>query len=227
MINITQHKILIVDDDSRILKLLTKFLTQNNFLVSTAINVQEAEKLLKNSFDLIILDVMLPGVTGLEFAQKIKLSGSITPIIMLTALSEPDDRVKGLESGASDYLSKPFNPKELLLRIKNLIDTHNKYQKEQKIKPFGNNSYNFLSKEFIKDGKHVKLTSSEQRLLEILINQNGKPISRDDLLKEIGVFLSFRSIDVQIARIRNKIEDNPKDPKYLKTVRNEGYVLYT
>lgn len=226
--NSNDPKILIVDDDNKILKLLKKFLSQNGFLVSTAIDVKEAEIALKEcSFDLIILDVMLPEVTGLDFAKKIKSNGNVMPIIMLTALSEPDDRIKGLESGANDYLSKPFNPRELLLRIKNLIDTHNNHKKSSKVKYFGDNSYDFFSKEFIKKGAYVKLTSNERKLLEILINHEGIAISREEILKKIGVFLSLRSIDVQIARIRNKIEDNPKNPKFLKSIRNEGYAFYS
>ena len=126
--------ILVVDDDNRILKLLKKFLSQEGFLVSTSTSTNEAVELLANfNYDLIILDVMMPEITGLEFAAKIKESGSIMPIVMLTALSEPEDRIKGLESGANDYLTKPFEPRELLLRINNLINSHNLYKKEQQL----------------------------------------------------------------------------------------------
>ncbi|MFY9590103.1 response regulator transcription factor [Rickettsia endosymbiont of Halotydeus destructor] len=216
--------ILIVDDDNRILALLKKFLHKNDFLVSTAESAIEAKNLLaRSNYDLIILDVMLPEITGLDFAETIRDAGNAVPIVMLTALSEPDDRVKGLEAGASDYLTKPFEPRELLLRINNLI---NNYKKEKNIKKFGNNYYNFDSKEFIKDTQSIPLSSTEQKLLEILIERTGKAISRDELSKIMGR-LSLRSIDVQITRIRSKIEDNPKEPKYLKTVRNEGYAFYT
>lgn len=222
-----QSHILIVDDDNRILKLLKKFLEQNNFLVSTTPSVEQAEQLLEYFiFDLIILDVMLPGITGLEFAKKIKSAGFSPPIVMLTALSEPDDRVRGLEAGANDYLSKPFEPKELLLRIKNLIFSHQQNKKHQQIKRFGGNYYDINTKEFIKKNQVMKLTSTEQKLLEILISQNNKPISRDELSIKMGG-LNPRSIDVQIVRIRNKIEDDPKEPKFLKTIRGEGYVLYS
>ena len=139
--------ILVVDDDTRIIKLLKKFLQQNNFLVSTAISSTEAFELLENFvFDLIILDVMMPEITGLEFAEKIKESKKALPIIMLTALSEPEDRVKGLEAGAKDYLTKPFEPKELLLRINNLITSHNLYKKEQQIARIGNCLYDLSTK---------------------------------------------------------------------------------
>lgn len=222
-----QSHILIVDDDNRILKLLKKFLEQNNFLVSTTPSVEQAEQLLEYFiFDLIILDVMLPGITGLEFAKKIKSASFSPPIVMLTALSEPDDRVRGLEAGANDYLSKPFEPKELLLRIKNLIFSHQQNKKQQQIKRFGGNHYDINTKEFIKKNQVMKLTSTEQKLLEILISQNNKPISRDELSIKMGG-LNPRSIDVQIVRIRNKIEDDPKEPKFLKTIRGEGYVLYS
>jgi two-component system phosphate regulon response regulator OmpR len=220
----TAH-ILIVDDDSRILVLLKQFLHKNNFLVSTAGSVIEAKDLLKlSNYDLIILDVMLPQITGLDFAKIIRNSSNNIPIVMLTALSEPDDRVKGLEAGASDYLVKPFEPRELLLRINNLI---NHFRKEKNTRRFGSscNYYNFDSKEFIKSDQVVRLSSTEQKLLEILINCAGKTILREELSKIMGG-LSLRSIDVQITRIRSKIEDNPKEPKYLKTVRNEGYALY-
>lgn len=225
----TDHRphILIVDDDNRILKLLSKFLSQNNFLTSSATSVKEAKELLQYFiYDLIILDVMLPGITGLDFARSIKSAGNNTPIVMLTALSEPDDRVKGLEAGAGDYLTKPFEPKELLLRIRNLIELHNQNKKEHVIKRFGNNYYDFTTKDFTKQGEVIKLSSTEQKLLEILIENSGKALSRQELSERMGG-LNDRSIDVQIVRVRNKIEDDPKEPKFLKTIRNEGYVLYT
>lgn len=226
MKKITPH-ILIVDDDNRILKLLKKFFEQNGFLASTAESVEKAEELLRYFvFDLIILDVMLSGVTGLDFAKTIKSSGSNMPIVMLTALSEPDDRVKGLEAGASDYLTKPFEPRELLLRVNNLIDSYNQHKKEEQIKRFGNNYYDFNLKEFIKKEQSIKLSTTEQKLLEILIEAQSNILSRDELSHKMGE-LSPRSIDVQIARIRSKIEDDPKEPKYLKTIRGLGYVLYT
>jgi two-component system, OmpR family, phosphate regulon response regulator OmpR len=220
-----QDHILIVDDDNRILSLLKKFFSQEGFLVSAASNVPEAQELLLNfRYDLIVLDVMLPGVTGLEFAKNIKASGSTMPIIMLTALSEPHDRIKGLESGAMDYLTKPFEPRELLLRVKNLIDSYKKLKKEKRIARFGNNYYDYNSKEFIRNGKLVNLSSTEQVLLETLLENPGCVVSRAELSTKIG---SLRTIDVQITRIRSKIEDNPKEPKYLKTIRGQGYALYT
>ena len=219
--------ILVVDDDNRILKLLKKFLSQEGFLVSTSTSTNEAVELLANfNYDLIILDVMMPEITGLEFAAKIKESGSIMPIVMLTALSEPEDRIKGLESGANDYLTKPFEPRELLLRINNLINSHNLYKKEQQLIRFGNNSYNLTTKEFIQNNESIKLSSSEENLLHILISANNNAISREELSEKLGG-LNLRSVDVQIVRLRNKIESDFKNPQYLKTIRNKGYVLYT
>lgn len=219
--------ILVVDDDNRILELLKKFLCQNGFQVSTAIDSQQAGKLLETStFDLIILDVMLPNVTGFDFARTIKASGCVVPIVMLTALSEVSNRIEGLEAGAADYLTKPFEPRELLLRIKNLINNSVIHKREQKIKRLGNNYYNLDSKEFIKQDQPIQLSSTEQKLLEILISRNGQTVTREELSEIMGG-LSLRSIDVQIVRIRSKIEDDPKQPKYLQTIRNKGYALYS
>jgi len=219
--------ILIVDDDNRILTLLKKFLSQNGFLVSIASSAIEATELIRHSvYDLIILDVMLPEVTGLDFAKTIKAGNYKMPIIMLTALSDAGDKIRGLESGASDYLTKPFEPMELLLRIRNLINAHNQNKKHQEVRYFGNNWYNFNSKEFVRQNNTIPLSSTEQKLLEIFIDKVNETITREELSMQMGG-LSLRSIDVQIVRIRNKIEDNPKNPKYLRTVRNKGYALYT
>lgn len=219
--------ILVVDDDNRILKLLKKFLSQEGFLISTSTSATEALELLNNfNYDLIILDVMMPEITGLEFAAKIKESGSAMPIVMLTALSEPEDRVTGLESGANDYLTKPFEPRELLIRINNLINSHNLYKKEQQLIRFGNNSYNLITKEFMQNNTSIKLSSSEENLLDALISANNDAISREELSEKLGG-LNLRSVDVQVVRLRNKIESDPKNPQYLKTIRNKGYVLYT
>lgn len=223
------HKshILIVDDDTRILKLLKQFLRQNNYFVSTSISTIEAEDMIQNFvFDLIILDVMMPGITGTEFAQKIRNNGSKIPIVMLTALSEPQDRVKGLESGANDYIAKPFEPKELLLRIQNLINAYIEINAIRESIRFGQCKYNTLTKEFKINEEEITLSSTEQKLLDIMVASRNKPISRESLCKIMGD-LNPRSIDVQIVRLRSKIEAEPKKPKSLKTIRNQGYVLYT
>lgn len=218
--------ILIVDDDIRILKLLKKFLERNNFLVSSATSAKEAFVLIETFvFDLIILDVMMPDITGLEFAEKIRKSDKVLPIVMLTALSEPEDRIKGLEAGAKDYVTKPFEPRELLLRINNLIDSHNIYKKEQQIIRIGTVSFDLALKNLTQDGVNIPLSTTEQRLLELLIESKNEVVSRDELSVKMGG-LNPRSIDVQIVRLRNKLEFEPKTPKYLKTIRNSGYVLY-
>lgn len=221
------NHILIVDDDSRILKLLKRFLSQNGYLVSTSTSATEAVELLANfSYDLIILDVMMREITGLEFATKIKASGSIMPIVMLTALSEPEDRIKGLEAGANDYVTKPFEPRELLLRINNLINSHSLYKKEQDLVRFGNNNYCLQTKVFTQNELTIQLSSSETKLLDILLERPNEVISREELSEKIGS-LNPRSVDVQIVRLRSKIEADPKAPKFLKTIRNKGYVIYT
>ncbi|MGI4775615.1 MAG: response regulator transcription factor, partial [Janthinobacterium lividum] len=203
--------ILIVDDDSRILKLLEEFFNQNNFLVSTAGSAFEAEELLSYFiFDLIILDVMLPRITGIEFAKNIKASGNTMPIIMLTALGDPEDRIRGLEAGALDYLTKPFEPKELLLRARNLVESYRQHKREKSVINFGNNYYNLDTKILTKNGQNIKLTNAEQTLLEIFVKNSGRIISREEISNNIGE-PSLRSVDVQIARIRIKIENNPKE----------------
>ncbi len=219
--------ILIVDDDNRILKLLKKFLCQHDFLVSICTNVNDAMKHLSNFiFDLVILDVMMPEISGIEFAKRIKDSGSIMPIVMLTALSEPEDKINGLEAGANDYITKPFDPRELLLRINNLINSHKRYKKEQEIVKFGNYSYNLVTKVFKQNDNDINLSSSEINLLETLIKAENNVISREELSEKLGG-LNLRSIDVQVVRLRNKIEKDPKNPHFLKTIRNKGYAFYT
>lgn len=219
--------ILLVDDDKRILQLLKQFLEKSGYYVSIAESVLEAEKYMEYFiFDLLILDVMLPGVTGIEFATTIKGNKVHVPIILLTALSEIEDRVKGLESGADDYLSKPFDPRELLLRTKNLIELYGYNKNSNKLVKFGNLIYNLETKELLNDNNLIILSSTEQKLLDILIECNKTPISREDLSQKMGG-LNERSIDVQIVRLRSKIENDTKKPKYLQTIRNKGYVLYS
>lgn len=219
--------ILIVDDDNRILKLLKMFLQKHDFLISTTTSCHQAFDLLdKFIFDLIILDVMMPEITGIEFSKRLKKNGNAAPIVMLTALSEPEDKIKGLEAGANDYITKPFEPRELLLRINNLISFHNLYRKEHELIRFGSSHFNLRTKELIKDRQPVKLSSSELSLLQLFIEAQNSTITREELSDKMGS-ANLRSIDVQIVRLRNKIEDDPKNPKFLKTIRNQGYVLYT
>ena len=218
--------ILVVDDDKRILELINDYLNKNNFRVSTADNAIKAREKIENiEFDLIILDIMMPGESGLTLTDSLKKNNFKTPILLLSALGNPEDRIKGLEIGANDYLTKPFEPKELLLRMKNLIQK-NKYSKlNKKVIKFGPYSFNLKNEILKKDGKVFILTSSETKLLSILAKNEGKPIFRHNLSKILNITNSSRALDVQITRLRNKIEKNKKFPTYIQTVRGRGYVL--
>lgn len=218
--------ILIVDDDKRILQLINDYLIKNNFRISTANNALKAREKIENiEFDLIILDIMMPGESGLKLTDTLKKNNFKTPILLLSALGNADDRIKGLEIGANDYLAKPFEPKELLLRMKNLIKK-NKYNKQKtKIVKFGPYTFN-LKKEILKKNRKIFiLTSSEAKLLYILAKNDGKPIIRYNLSKILNIPTTSRALDVQITRLRNKIENNKKFPTYIQTVRGRGYVL--
>ena len=217
--------ILIVDDDKRILELINDYLIKNNFMVSIANNAMEARKKIENiEFDLIILDIMMPGESGLKLTSSLKKNNFKTPIVLLSALGKPEDRIKGLEIGASDYLPKPFEPKELLLRMNNLIQK-NKFDSKKKIIKFGPYTFNLKNEILKKNGKNFILTSSETRLLCILAKNDGKPIFRDNLSKILNIPSTSRALDVQVTRLRNKIEGNKKFPSYIQTGRGRGYVL--
>ena len=216
--------ILVVDDDDGIRELVKQYLNQNNFLVSTANSAEDAlEKIQVIKFDLIILDIMMPGKSGLEFTIENKKKIN-TPIILLTAKGEASERVKGLEVGADDYLPKPFEPKELILRIKNILN-RTKIDSKKRIISFGNIEINLNKHLIIKNNEEFKINSTEKTILEVMINSPGKTFSRE----EIGSIIKLdkeRSIDVVITRLRKKIEIDPKNPKYLQTLRGEGYVLW-
>ena len=216
--------ILVVDDDDRIRNLLKDYLNDNNFLTSSAKDGNDAlEKISVFEFDLIVLDVMMPGKSGLEFLNENK-SFIDTPVILLTAKGEPKERVEGLESGADDYLPKPFEPQELLLRIKNILS---KTQKKNLIRAinFGNIKIDLTKLLIIKEKKELKINTTEKKILDKMINQPGKVFSRIEIGKLINLEKE-RSIDVIITRLRKKIEMNPKNPKYLQTIRGTGYVLW-
>jgi two-component system phosphate regulon response regulator OmpR len=216
--------ILVVDDDDGIRELVKEYLSQNNFLVSTASSAEDAfEKIKIIKFDLIILDIMMPGKSGLEFTIENKKKIN-TPIILLTAKGEASERVKGLEVGADDYLPKPFEPKELILRIKNIINK-TKVDSKKRVINFGNTEINLNKHLIIKNNQEYKINSTEKTILEVMINSPGKTFSRE----EIGSIIKLdkeRSIDVVITRLRKKIELDPKNPKYLQTIRGLGYVLW-
>ena len=216
--------ILVVDDDDGIRSLIKKFLNENNFLVTTANSAENAkEKILIVKFDLIILDVMMPGKSGLDFIMENK-SNIDTPIILLTAKGETEDRVSGLEIGADDYLPKPFEPKELVLRIKNIL---NKTKKDdlKRIITFDNIKIDLNKLLIIKNDSEFKINNTEKIILEKMINNPGKTFSRESIGKLIDLDKE-RSIDVIITRLRKKIELDPKNPKYLQTLRGAGYVLW-
>ena len=219
-----ESHILVVDDDDGIRELVKQYLNQNNFLVSTANSAEYAlEKIQVIKFDLIILDIMMPGKSGLEFTIENKKKIN-TPIILLTAKGEASERVKGLEVGADDYLPKPFEPKELILRIKNILNKTQVDSKKRTVS-FGNIEINLNKHLIIKNNEEFKINSTEKTILEVMINSPGKTFSRE----EIGGIIKLdkeRSIDVVITRLRKKIEIDPKNPKYLQTLRGEGYVLW-
>ena len=223
MENFKAH-ILVVDDDDGIRNLVKEYLNQHEFLVTTANSAEDAfEKVKIMKFDLIVLDIMMPGKSGLEFTKE-KKNIINTPIILLTAKGEASERVEGLEIGADDYLPKPFEPKELVLRIKNILNKTN-INNVKKIIEFKNLKID-LNKMFIyRNDKNLKINNTEKKILEKMINSPGKIFKRH----EIGKFINLekeRSIDVIITRLRKKIEENPKSPKYLQTIRGEGYVLW-
>jgi two-component system phosphate regulon response regulator OmpR len=217
--------ILIVDDDDKIRDLLKQYLKNNNFFVSTAINASDAEEKLKIfKFDLAIIDIMMPGKDGLQLTKEIREKIDL-PIILLTAKGEAEDRVRGLELGAEDYLPKPFEPKELLLRIKNVIKRIKKNKNIITTVKIGKANINIKKMEIHKDKKILKINASEKVLLENMINSAGKIFSREEISKITNLVLE-RSIDVLVTRLRKKIEPDPKNPKYLQTVRGNGYVLW-
>jgi len=216
--------ILVVDDDDRIRDLVKQYLNENNYFVSTAINAEDAqEKVNTIKFDLIVLDIMMPGKSGLDFTKENK-NKIYTPVILLTAKGEADERVHGLEVGADDYLSKPFEPKELLLRIKNILNK-TKSKNIKRLIEFGNVKINLNKHIILKNNKEYKINNTEKTILEVMINSPGKSFSREEIGKIINLDKE-RSVDVIITRLRKKIEQNPKSPKYLQTLRGEGYVLW-
>ena len=223
MDNFIAH-ILVVDDDDGIRSLVKKYLNENNFLISTAENAEDAKKKIELiKFDLIILDIMMPGKSGLEFIQENKKKLE-TPIILLTAKGEPSERIEGLEIGADDYLPKPFEPKELILRIKNILNKTNKIIQKRVIE-FDKIRIDLNKLLIQKNNKDFKINNTEKFILEKMINNPGKTFSRESIGKLINLEKE-RSIDVIITRLRKKIEDDPKNPKYLQTIRGAGYVLW-
>jgi two-component system, OmpR family, phosphate regulon response regulator OmpR len=217
--------LLVVDDDAKLRALLQRYLSSNGFRVSAAADAEEARALMKSmAFDLLILDVMMPGESGLDLTRSVRAS-SQTPILILTARGESEDRIAGLENGADDYLPKPFEPRELLLRcgalLRRAAPPARSAHREVKM---GEATFDPERGELRRKGKPVKLTSSEAALLRLFAANAGRAFSRTDLCARLGVTLE-RSIDVQVTRLRRKIEEDPKLPLYIQTVRGVGYVL--
>ena len=218
-------RILVVDDDNRLRDLLTKYLQDNSYYVESASDASQAGNMLaKSTYDLIILDVMMPNMTGFEFAAQINDNGNKIPILYLSAMANPDDRIKGLELGAQDYLIKPFEPKELLLRCRTILK--NFQPKNAREITMGEYRFKVGRGQLSKDGVEVSITTMEVALLKAMGSNPGQPISRDELAELSGVSLSPRTVDVQITRLRKKIEPDPKNPIYIKTVRHKGYALW-
>ena len=219
--------ILVVDDDTRLRSLLQRFLRESSFLVSSAKNADEARERLKEYvFDVLIVDIMMPHESGLEFLEKLRQVSDV-PVILLTAMGTPDDRITGLETGADDYLPKPFEPKELLLRIKNILKrVPQKGAKTADTLSLGLCLYNVCSKELsTKAGQIIHITPVEQTLMAVLAQKPGQIFSRERLAEILGAGQNPRSIDVQITRLRKKIEKDSKNPRFLQTVRGKGYML--
>ena len=223
MDNFIAH-ILVVDDDDGIRSLVKKYLNENKFLITTAENAENAlEKIKIIKFDMIILDIMMPGKSGLEFLKENKKKLD-TPVILLRAKGEANERVAGLEIGADDYLSKPFEPKELILRIQNILNKTIKTDQKRVIK-FENVEIDLNKLLIFKDNKEFKINTTEKTILVKMINNPGKTFSREDIGQLINLDKE-RSIDVIITRLRKKIEIDPKNPKFLQTIRGAGYVLW-
>jgi two-component system phosphate regulon response regulator OmpR len=227
--SIDKPHVLVVDDDTRLRELLKSFLSKNGFRVSTASHAGEArQRLGALDFDLILLDVMMPGETGLEFAAELRRTGDV-PIIMLTAMGETKDRIAGLETGVDDYLGKPYEPRELLLRIQNVL-RRNKSVSEPGGEParvvtFGPFQFDLELGELTQKAKRVPLTDAEIALLRVLAARLGEVQNRETLSKSVGAAVNERAIDVQVTRLRRKIEPDPSFPRYLRTVRGQGYRL--
>ncbi len=219
--------ILVVDDDARLRSLLQRFLRENDYDVSVAKDADEARLMLEQyRFDLLIVDIMMPKENGLQFLEKLRQESRV-PVILLTAMGETADRIAGLELGADDYLPKPFEPKELLLRIRNILKRAPKIKiMETSIFDFGSCFYDVEKKELMsKSGGVIHITPVEQALLSVLSEKSGQVFMREELAEILGAGQSPRSIDVQITRLRKKIEPDSKNPRYLRTIRGKGYML--
>ncbi len=217
--------ILVVDDDDRLRSLLSKYLSEQGFIVTAAADTNEARrKLSALIFDLLILDVMMPGETGLELLSSLK--NNHIPTLMLSAMGEAEDRISGLELGAEDYLTKPFEPKELVLRIRAILRRVSTQEEKSQILQFGEFRFDLSNSQLKRGDEIVYLTSNEALMLKLLAQHAGTPVSREELSKLMPNSGNERSVDVQMVRLRKKIEENDSKPLYIQTIRGAGYVLY-
>lgn len=222
-----QGHILVVDDDVRLRQLLSRYLGENGYLVATAADAAEARRQLASMmFDLIVLDVMMPGESGLELTRSLRATSDI-PILLLTAMGDTSDRINGLDSGADDYLGKPFEPRELLLRIASILRRAvRETPVSRPVFRFGRFALDLERQELTEGDAIVHLTTAEAGLLVILARHSGETLSREDLADQAGIDGNLRTVDVQITRLRKKIEEDPRLPRHLQTVRGRGYVLW-
>ncbi len=222
-----QKHLLVVDDDTRLRSLLQRYLREQGFLVTAAKDAMQAEEFLTvYKFDLLIVDIMMPQISGIEFLQDVRAKGNNVPVILLTAMGEAEDRINGLQTGADDYVPKPFEPKELVLRINNILK-RTLAAKEQAAKlVFNNILYDVEKGELVnRSGEVIHITPVERTLLSLLGRKTGEVHTREELAEILGVAENLRTVDVQITRLRKKIELDTKNPRYLQTVRGKGYML--
>jgi two-component system phosphate regulon response regulator OmpR len=220
--------LLVVDDDARLRALLRRYLSDNGFRVTLAADAADARASLTNfAFDLIVLDVMLPGETGIELTRSLRggTGQQRVPILLLTAMGEPEERIHGLEQGADDYLAKPFEPRELVLRIRNILERRGAVGEGAGSLRFGAFRFDLGRNELFRGGEIVHLTAAEAGLLTLLAARAGEPVSREDLSQSATFSGNMRNVDVQMTRLRRKIEQDPRFPRYLQTVRGTGYTL--
>ncbi len=223
-----QPHVLVIDDDERLRTLLSRFLGTNDFMVTTAVDAADARaKLAQFAFDLIVCDVMMPGEDGLSLTRSLKAEGMATPVLLLTALGETSARIDGLEAGADDYLPKPFEPRELLLRMNAILRRVAVAPPSKESAPcFGAWTLDADRGELVSAAERVALTAAEHTLLRALLAHKGEVVGREDLARACGLDAAERTIDVQVTRLRKKLEQDPKQPRYLQTVRGKGYVLW-
>lgn len=220
-----QPHILVVDDDDRLRELLRQYLSENGFRVTTAEHAEDARARLRGlEFDLLVLDVMMPGEDGLALTESLRQISRV-PILLLTAMGEPEDRVQGLERGADDYMTKPFEPRELVLRIQTIL-RRNAMAAPDPVVSIGEFDFNVSRQELRRDDAIVRLTTIENNLLTILARNPGATMTRDELIAQCRIDGGARTVDVQITRLRRKIEPDPREPRFLLTVRGQGYVLH-